>query len=111
MAEQEESGEGRVKIVVLRGKDALRSCTLKLSSGSLELLLAGNDEVLEQAADVTLTLTPIDADAVASGALDPTVAFMRGRMKMAGDSALLLSVLPLMRGSGFDAARKCLAGE
>lgn len=111
MAEHTDSREGLVEIVVVRGKDALRSCTLKCSPETGELVLVGGEEIRDQEADVTLSLMPADADAVASGALDPTVAFMRGQMKMAGDSALLLSVLPLMRGSGFDAARKCLAGE
>jgi hypothetical protein len=45
---------------------------------------------------VVLTLTPADAAAVKSGDLDLSVAFMRGTMKMAGDSGVLFHVLPVL---------------
>jgi SCP-2 sterol transfer family len=45
------------------------------------------------AAEVTLTAPVPDADAMASGELDPSVAFMQGRMKTAGDPGLLLELL------------------
>ena len=105
------STEGYVELVVARGKEALVRCVLKWSPGSLDLLPAADRGARDEDSGVTLTLTPEDAEAVASGALDATVAFMRGQMKMTGDCALLLSVLPLMRGAGFDAARRCLVGE
>jgi putative sterol carrier protein len=47
-------------------------------------------------AEVTFTLTPADADAVTRGELNLSVAFMRGTMKMAGDSAVLYHVLPVL---------------
>jgi putative sterol carrier protein len=47
-------------------------------------------------AAVVLTLNPADADALRSGELDLSVAFMRGTMKMAGDSAVLFRVLPVL---------------
>jgi putative sterol carrier protein len=47
-------------------------------------------------ADVVFTLTPSDAVAVKRGDLDLSVAFMRGTMKMAGDSGVLLHVLPVL---------------
>ena len=50
----------------------------------------------DTAAAVTFTLTPADAAAVRSGDLDLSVAFMRGTMKMAGDPAVLLHVLPVL---------------
>ena len=43
--------------------------------------------------DLTLTLSPDDAELVRSGQLDPSVAFMQGKLKTAGDNALLLLVL------------------
>ena len=46
-------------------------------------------------ADLTLTLTDADARAVLSGALDPSVAFMQGRMKVAGEMGPLLDLLAL----------------
>jgi hypothetical protein len=44
-------------------------------------------------ADLMLTITRDDAQAVASGEVEPSVAFMRGRLKASGDGALLLGVL------------------
>lgn len=52
--------------------------------------------------DVTLTLTDADAQAVLSGALDLSVAFMQGRMKVAGAMAPLVDLLAL---AGTDDAR------
>jgi SCP-2 sterol transfer family len=43
--------------------------------------------------DLTLSLSPADAEAVRRGDLAPSVAFMQGRLKTAGDNALLLEVL------------------
>ncbi len=48
-------------------------------------------------ADVTLTLSWSDAAAVHTGALDPSVAFMQGRMKVAGSMAVTLALLPVAR--------------
>ena len=53
-------------------------------------------DVDETPASVTLTLTPDDAAAVKRGELDLSVAFMRGTMKMAGDSGVLFHVLPAL---------------
>jgi hypothetical protein len=50
-------------------------------------------------ADVTFTATPADAEALHDGALDLTVGFMRGQVKMSGDFGTLLRFLPLTAGS------------
>jgi len=44
--------------------------------------------------DVTLTMGWADAAAVQRGDLDPNVAFMQGRMKVAGSMAVTLALLP-----------------
>ncbi len=44
-------------------------------------------------ADLSLTLSPTDAEMVRQGLLAPSVAFMQGRLKTSGDNGLLLSVL------------------
>jgi hypothetical protein len=49
-------------------------------------------------ADVTFTATPPDAQALHDGALDLSVGFMRGQVKMAGDFGALLKLLPLTAG-------------
>ena len=45
------------------------------------------------APDVTFTAGYGDADAMAAGQLDPSVAFMQGRLKTAGDPGLVLDLL------------------
>ena len=49
-------------------------------------------------AEVTFTATPADAQALHEGALDLSVGFMRGQVKMAGDFGALLRFLPLTHG-------------
>ncbi|MCZ7536804.1 MAG: SCP2 sterol-binding domain-containing protein [Acidimicrobiia bacterium] len=108
---------GRVDVIVVRGKEVLRRCTVRCEGGSLAISASpspaggGDEEDGPETSrpDVTLTLTDAHAEAVASGALDPSVAYMRGQMKMEGDSALLLAFLPLTRGPDFEAVRRCLS--
>jgi SCP-2 sterol transfer family len=49
-------------------------------------------------ADVTFTATPGDAQAMHDGALDLSVGFMRGQVKMSGDFGALLQFLPVTGG-------------
>jgi alkyl sulfatase BDS1-like metallo-beta-lactamase superfamily hydrolase len=82
------------------------------ATGSLQVVLTGapdgdakwharlDDGVVTEAAlgtapapDLTLTLSYADATAMVAGDLDPSVAFMQGRMKTAGDPGLVLDVL------------------
>jgi putative sterol carrier protein len=42
---------------------------------------------------VTLTASYPDASAMAGGGLDPSVAFMQGRLKTAGDPGFVLDLL------------------
>jgi SCP-2 sterol transfer family len=51
-------------------------------------------------ADVTFTATPADAQGLHDGTLDLSVGFMRGQVKMVGDFAALLHLLPLTTGPG-----------
>ena len=43
--------------------------------------------------DLTLTLSPADAELIRQGRLSPSVAFMQGRLKTSGNNGLLLRVL------------------
>ncbi|HEY3811459.1 MAG TPA: hypothetical protein VGL49_08490 [Acidimicrobiales bacterium] len=52
-------------------------------------------------ADLVLTIADADARPVATGAVEPSVAYMRGRLKAAGDGALLLGWLASMAGEGY----------
>jgi putative sterol carrier protein len=60
-------------------------------------------------ADVSLTLPFEDAVAMQRGELAPTVAFMQGRMKTAGDPGKLLELLRSTAGPGYEAFRDAVA--
>lgn len=83
-------GSGTVQIVVT-GADLPHDGKwyVRLDDGVVAEAAAGPSAT----PDVTLTLTHADAVAMAQGELDPGVAFMRGRMKTAGDPGLVLDVL------------------
>ncbi len=51
--------------------------------------------------DLVLTTTADVARGMLDGTLDPNVAFMQGRLKTAGDNALLLRILPETRSEAF----------
>jgi hypothetical protein len=57
------------------------------------------DGAPESPAAVTFTATPADAQALHDGALDLSVGFMRGQVKMAGDFGALLHFLPKTGGA------------
>jgi hypothetical protein len=87
-----------VELVVAKGKRPTARLLARYAGGTLDAIVATDvAEVLDPAPDVTLTLTPEDADRVRAGGLDLSVAFMRGQMKMSGDFGALLRVLPLTR--------------
>jgi predicted lipid carrier protein YhbT len=62
-------------------------------------------------ADLTVTTTHADALLLAAGALDPSVAVMQGRAKVAGDIGRLLAVLPVTRTAAFRTALAALHGR
>jgi putative sterol carrier protein len=62
---------------------------LRLDGGVVAEAAAGT----VPAPDLTLTVGYAEGAAMAAGDLDPSVAFMRGRMKTAGDPGLVLDLL------------------
>jgi len=62
---------------------------LEVTDGVVTAASPGNNSK----ADVSLTIPHVEAQAMLAGELDPNVAFMRGRMKTAGDAGLLLDLL------------------
>lgn len=62
-------------------------------------------------AAVSLTVPYAEAVAIARGELEPSVAFMQGRMKTAGDPGRLLDLLAATATAGFRAARERVAGS
>ena len=63
--------------------------------GDVKFHLAGDDVGVGALADadVVFTATYADATAIVRGELQPSVAFMQGRLKTAGDPGRLLEVL------------------
>lgn len=60
-------------------------------------------------ADLTLTAAAADAADLVAGRVEPSVAFMRGRLKAAGDGGLMLAVLESTTSTGFGAWRESVA--
>ncbi len=52
--------------------------------------------------EVTFTIAADDARQLREGAMAPTVAFMRGRLKTAGDPGLVLALLAAAEGQPYD---------
>ena len=62
-------------------------------------------------ADVTFTIDPADLDGLATGRLDPTVAFMRGQMKTSGDPGVVLGALRACATAGCEEVWRCLTAR
>jgi len=60
-------------------------------------------------ADLVLTIAGPDAGEVISGAVEPSVAFMRGRLKASGDGALLIGFLESTTTPAYEAWRQRVA--
>lgn len=50
----------------------------------------------DKPADCTLTLSKSDFEAMGRGELDPTMAFMSGKLKIAGDMAVAMKLQPIL---------------
>jgi putative sterol carrier protein len=73
-----------------------------LEDGRLGASAAGTID----APDVTLTLPWDDAVAMQRGDLDPNVAFMQGRMKVAGSMGVMMALLPVTNTPEYQALRR-----
>jgi putative sterol carrier protein len=62
-------------------------------------------------ADVTMTITWADSVAMQSGALDPNVAMMQGRAKIAGNMGRVMAVLPLSTSSEYASVQQKVAAQ
>jgi putative sterol carrier protein len=82
-------GSGSVQVVVTGLPDGDGTWQLRLDDGVIAAVAPGKPD----AADLTLTMPIAVAEAIDSGSLAPSAAFMQGRMKTAGDNGLVLDVL------------------
>ena len=84
-----------VEFVVAAGKKEQARAWARVDGAAV---VASGGGPSPDAADVTFTATPADAQALHDGTLDLSVGFMRGQVKMAGDFGALLQFLPLTAG-------------
>jgi len=94
-----------VQVVVGGGPEKDVKFVVVLDDGKIDAA----ERRVDAAAELTLTFDYANAVAVQEGELDPSVAFMQGRMKTAGDTGLLLQLLPLTRTPAFRTFREKLA--
>ncbi len=80
---------GTVQVVVTGAPDGDGKVHARVDDGVVAEAAVGT----RAAPDVTFTVSYPDAAAIAAGDLDPSVAFMQGRMKTAGDPGLVLDLL------------------
>jgi hypothetical protein len=78
-----------VQVVVTGAPDGDAKFNARLDDGVVAEAALGT----RPAPDVTFTASYADASAMATGELDPSVAFMQGRLKTAGDPGLVLDLL------------------
>jgi hypothetical protein len=84
-----EGANGIVSLAVTRGKGIAAAYHWAYKDGA-----PGAGGVGQMAdADLVLTIAEADAAPVATGEIEPSVAFMRGRLKASGDGGLLLGWL------------------
>jgi len=79
--EQMRALDGVIKMVVAGGEGGDWIVAFKLGPGAIP-----------EEPTTTVTVTAEDADAMASGQLDPMQAFMAGRIQVAGDMALMMQM-------------------
>ena len=96
---------GTLQVDVAGTADGDRSAHAVFDAGSLVAVGEGPAD----GPDATVTLTAEDARSVLSGDLDPSVAFMQGRMKVAGAMGLVLDVLALATTDGARSVRARIA--
>lgn len=96
----------RIQEQITGGPDGDLSCYWEVEDGHPTAAAVGTIDD----ADVTLTLSWGDAAAVHTGALDPSVAFMQGRMKVVGSMEMVLALLPAARApEGLELRRRVAA--
>jgi alkyl sulfatase BDS1-like metallo-beta-lactamase superfamily hydrolase len=88
-------GSGVVAVIVTGLPDGQSIWQARLEDGVVVAVEAGAPGTT----DLTLTVSLAIAEAIASGSLTPSAAFMQGRMKTAGDQGLVLDVLAAVDGS------------
>lgn len=100
-ADEEVLGPATLQLVVGGPKESPLSVIVRLTGQGVTASL-GSTKV----ADLTLTTSWGDFDQLLDGSLDPSVAYMRGRLKTAGSSRVLLRVLQWAATPSFEKGRR-----
>jgi predicted lipid carrier protein YhbT len=95
----------RIQYEVTGGPDGEVSYFWELRDGRLESSALGT---VDQP-DVTLTTGWNDAVAMQRGEMDPNVAFMQGRMKVAGSMGVMMALLPVTNTPEYKGLRRRIA--
>ncbi|HWE68761.1 MAG TPA: SCP2 sterol-binding domain-containing protein [Acidimicrobiales bacterium] len=95
----------RMQFVVTGGPDGDVRYFWVLEDGQLRQ--SGLGEV--DGPDVTLTTARTDALEMARGTLDPNVAFMQGKMKVAGSMGIMMRLLPVTNTPEYQDLRRQIA--
>lgn len=95
----------RIQYEINGGPDGDVSYYWILEDGRLQSSAAGTID----APDVTLTMPWADAVAMQRGDLDPNVAFMQGRMKVAGSMGVMMALLPVTNTPEYQDLRRKIA--
>jgi putative sterol carrier protein len=95
-------GEASVECAVTGSPDG----EVKLYAKGTEIGFGGAAD-----ADISLTLPYAEAIAIARGELEPSVAFMQGRMKTAGDPGKLLDLLAATATAAFQTGLEQVASS
>jgi SCP-2 sterol transfer family len=85
-----------VEFVIAAGKKEQARGWARVTDGRLA---ERGDGAPSEPPDISFTAAPADAQLLHDGALDLTVGFMRGQVKMAGDFGALLRFLPMTGGT------------
>lgn len=89
----------RASAALAGGSDFKKS--VKFDFGSVGKLLidgaSGKVDNSDGAADATISVSWDDFTKLAEGALDPTMAFMQGKLKVAGDMSVAMQLQGLMK--------------
>ncbi len=93
MIEDAVLGELKAKI-----KGASLSRRVKFDLGGSDILIIDGATISQEdgPADVTLTLSQADLSSILSGDLNPQMAFMTGRLKVAGDMSLAMQLASVL---------------
>ncbi len=74
-----------------------KTCKFDLKGDGFIYIDGGSVSNEDKAADCTIILSKDDFEKMAAGTLDPTMAFMQGKLKINGDMAVAMKLQPLLQ--------------